>query len=106
TPWAALTERLVGTTSAKTGRTWTLRLRYRATQLEIDEYVGEGVAVVDTETAAVFAVASALGADCGACLVVTGDLRQAPADIDWQAVRRSLLGLLDSVPAAMVSEAA
>jgi nucleoside phosphorylase len=104
TPSQGLTERLVGTTGATAGRAWTLPLRYRATQVEIDEYVREGVAVVDTETAAVFAVASALGVECGACLVGTGDLRRTSADVDWEAVGQSLVGLLDSVPAALVSE--
>jgi purine-nucleoside phosphorylase len=99
-----LMERLVASTGAKESRSWTLPLRYRATFPEIEAYSREGVATVDTETAALFAVAAARGVESGACLVVTGDLRDASAQVDWAAVRQSLVSLLDSVPLALLGD--
>jgi len=69
---AALADLLVVREVAHTvGSTWTTDAPYRETADEVRAHVAAGVAVVEMEAAALFAVAEARGAEVGSLLVVS-----------------------------------
>lgn len=72
----ALAARLVAEAAARgltpiTGATWTIPTPYRTTEEEIQTYRAEGVLATEMSTAALFAVASALGARAASILMIS-----------------------------------
>ncbi|MCA1702536.1 MAG: hypothetical protein LC808_04415 [Actinobacteria bacterium] len=72
----ALAARLVGAAAARgfapiRGATWTVPTPYRTTEEEIEAYRAEGVLATEMSTAALFAVASALGARAVSILMIS-----------------------------------
>jgi uridine phosphorylase len=80
-----------------TGRTWTTAVPFRMTAAEIEEYAAEEVLTTEMEAAALFAVATALGASAASAVVVT-DVTTAAGRIreDWKAAPKLLLAILDA----------
>ena len=78
-----------------TGRTWTTAVPFRMTADEIEEYAADDVLTTEMEAAALFAVASVLGARAASAVVVTdvtttaGRIRE-----DWKAAPAPLLAVL------------
>ncbi|MCA1704917.1 MAG: hypothetical protein LC808_17290 [Actinobacteria bacterium] len=72
----ALAARLVAEAAARgltpiAGATWTIPTPYRTTEHEIQTYRAEGVLATEMSTAALFAVASALGARAASILMIS-----------------------------------
>lgn len=80
----ALTRRLYSAATAtglepRIGSTWTVPTPYRTTAEELAAYRAEGVLVTELTTAALFAVASALGVRAASAVIVTRTLDVTPA---------------------------
>lgn len=76
---AALTAGLVAAAAARglhprTGSAWTVPTPYRTTAQELSAYRDEGVLITDMVTAALFAVAAALGARAASAVIATRTL--------------------------------
>lgn len=101
-PDATLTARLEAAVAGRgqqphRGRSWTTAVPFRMTAAEIEQYAADGVLTTEMEAAALFAVASALGASAASAVVVT-DVTTAAGRIqeDWKAATEPLLVLLDA----------
>jgi uridine phosphorylase len=84
-PWPALTEALYaalerGGHRPRRGTSWTTDAVYRETVEEARAYQAEGVAVVEMEAAALFAVADYRGVEAAAVFTVSDSL----ADLVWR----------------------
>jgi uridine phosphorylase len=95
-PCARLTEALCSALTAagteyRHGVVWSTDAPYRETPTEIAARRNEGAVMVDMETAALFAAASALGLDAAAVLVAADQLHDGWTPPDLKLVRRSLL---------------
>lgn len=81
-----------------TGTTWTTDAPYRETRREVEQYQQEGIATVDMEAAALFAVGQSLGVQVGAAFVI-GDWLDGThwrLAFDRNAARRGLQILFDT----------
>ena len=79
-----LTERLAASLSAgdhkfTRGTSWTIDAPYRETRAEVVRYQSEGVACVEMEAAALFAVAQYRGVELGTMFTITDSL----ASLEW-----------------------
>jgi uridine phosphorylase len=100
TPSARLTEELRDALRARgepfvEGSTWTSPTPNRATVSEIATYRDEGVATVEMEAAALFAVGEALGVDVASAVVVSDTVTPDASTSDYLNALPRLLALLD-----------
>jgi uridine phosphorylase len=104
-PSAGLTRRLHDSLAAADlqptpGSAWTIDAPFRETLAEAEHYVEQGVAVVEMEAAALFAVAEVRGIDVAAAFVISDSL----ADGEWVPAfgdARLATNLLRMIPAAV-----
>jgi uridine phosphorylase len=107
----ALTDRLLAEAQAKgldprIGSTWTVPTPYRTTAEELAAYREEGVLVTELTTAALFAVATTLGARAASAVTVTRTLGEPPTALPPDRQKGQIFTLLDATVEALLAVAA
>jgi uridine phosphorylase len=87
-----------------TGTTWTIDAPYRETIEEIRHYQESGVATVEMEAAALFAVGEARGVDVAAAFVVSDSVADLSWDQQFHDAREALAQLYDRAAEALLPD--
>ncbi len=85
---------------ARTHISWTNPATFRQTEAAVNHYIEQGVTIVESEIASLFAVCQALDVRAGAVVVTTGISPEPSDDVpaaDWATLRDTQLAAFDAV---------